>query len=400
MQKKLVCLMIWIFLLGAASADAQTSIRVNAAGPAYTDSKGQAWSADFGFNNGNTSAYAPNSTVTGTSDPFLFKSARYSGTITPELQYTFAVPNGSYTANLYFAETCPYIAAGTRVFDVQLQGATVFSALDIAKIAGMNHALIESATVSVNSKQLTIRFVHRHQNPIISAIEIVPATTATTPAISSQPSSTAVIAGQAATFSVTATGSAPLTYQWQRGGVAISGATSSAYTTATTVISDHGAQFRVVVSNSRGTATSNAATLTVNSAVIASTISSQPANQTVTAGQTATFSVTASGTSPLSYQWQIGGVAISGATSSAYTTAATTSSDNGAQFRVGVSNSKGTATSSAAILTVNSAVIAPTISSQPANQTVTAGQTATFRMTASGTSPLSYQWQRGGRSEE
>ena len=394
MQNKLVCLMIWIFLLGAASADAQTAIRVNAAGPAYTDSKGQAWSADFGFNNGNISAYAPNSTVTGTSDPFLFKSARYSGTITPELQYTFAVPNGSYTVNLYFAETCPYIAAGARVFDVQLQGATVFSALDIAKIAGMNHALIESATVSVNGKQLTIRFVHRHQNPIISAIEIVPATTATAPAISSQPSSTAVVAGQTATFSVTATGSAPLIYQWQRGGVAISGATSSAYTTAATTSSNNGAQFRAVVSNSKGTATSNAATLTVNSAVITPAISSQPANQTVTAGQTATFSVTASGTSPLSYQWQRGGVAISGATSSAYTTAATTSSDNGAQFRAVVSNSKGTATSNAATLTVNSAVVMPTIPSPPASMTVSEGATATFSVTASGTSPLSYQWQK------
>jgi malectin (di-glucose binding ER protein) len=333
MQKKLVYLMIWIFLLGAASADAQTAIRVNAAGPAYTDSKGQAWGADFGFNNGNISACAPNSTVTGTSDPFLFKSARYGGTITPELQYTFAVPNGSYTVNLYFAETCPYIGAGTRVFDVQLQGATVFSALDIAKIAGANHALIKSAAVSVNSKQLTIRFVHHIQNPILSAIEIVPATTATAPAISSQPASTAVIAGQAATFSVTATGSARLTYQWQRGGVAISGATSSAYTTAATTTSDNGAQFRVVVANSKGTTTSSAATLTVNPTAVAPTVSSQPANQTVTAGQTATFSVTASGTAPLSYQWQRGGVAISGATSAAYTTAATTSFDNGAQFR-------------------------------------------------------------------
>ena len=395
MQKKLVCLMIWIFLLGAAGANAQTTIRVNAAGSAYTDSKGQVWSADFGFNTGNLSRCAPRSTVTGTSDPFLFKSARWGGTNTPELQYTFRLPNGSYIVNLYFAETCGF-PAGTRVFDVQLQGVTVFSALDIAKIAGLNHSLIESATVSVNGKQLTIRFVHRHQNPIISAIEIVPATTATAPAISSQPSSTAVVAGQAATFSVTATGSAPLIYQWQRGGVAISGATRSAYTTAATTSSNNGAQFRAVVSNSKGTATSNAATLTVNPAVIAPTISSQPANQTVTAGQTATFSVTASGTSPLSYQWQRGGAAISGATSSAYTTAATTSADNGGQFRVIVSNSKGSVTSNTATLTVNSAVIAPTISSQPANQTVTAGQTATFSVTASGTSPLSYQWQRGG----
>jgi hypothetical protein len=81
-------------------------------------------------------------------------------------------------------------------------------------------------------------------------------------------------------------------------------------------------------------------------------IVTQPTNQAVTAGQPATFSVTASGTAPLNYQWQRGGAVIAGATSSAYTTAATTSADNGAQFTVVVSNSYGTATSTAATLTV------------------------------------------------
>ncbi len=395
MQKKLVCLLIWMFLLGTASANTKTTIRVNIGGPAYTDSKGQAWSADFGFNSGNASGCAPKSTVTGTSDPFLFKSARVSRTIDPELQYTFRVPNGSYIVNLYFAEPC-YSVIGDRVFDVQLQGAPVFSAVDIVKIAGPNHALIESATVSVKRRQLTIRFVHHNDNPILAAIEIVPATAATMPAIRRQPSSTTVNAGQPAAFSVTATGTAPLSYQWQRGGAAISGATSSAYTTAATTNADSSAQFRVVVSNSKGSATSSTATLTVNATVVAPTISSQPSSQTVTTGQTATFSVAATGTAPLSYQWQRGGVAISGATSPAYTTAATTSADKGAQFLVVVSNSKGSATSSTATLTVNAAVVAPTISSQPSSQTVTTGQTATFSVAATGTAPLSYQWQRGG----
>src|ERR1039458_916619 len=58
-------------------------------------------------------------------------------------------------------------------------------------------------------------------------------------------------------------------------------------------------------------------------------IATQPTNQTVTGGQTATFSVSASGTSPLSYQWQKGTTAITGGTSASYTTAATTTSDNG-----------------------------------------------------------------------
>ena len=98
-----------------------------------------------------------------------------------------------------------------------------------------------------------------------------------------------------------------------------------------------------------GTVTSNAATLTVN---VPPSITTQPTSQTVTAGQTATLSVTATGTAPLSYQWKKNGTAISGATSSTYTTPATTASDNGAQFTVTVSNSVGTVTSNAATLTV------------------------------------------------
>jgi hypothetical protein len=87
----------------------------------------------------------------------------------------------------------------------------------------------------------------------------------------------------------------------------------------------------------------------------APSISAQPANQTVTAGQTATFSVTAAGTTPFSYQWQKGTTAISGATSASYTTAPTTTAESGSQFSVVVSNAIGNATSNAATLTVNGA---------------------------------------------
>ncbi|MGH9574749.1 MAG: choice-of-anchor D domain-containing protein, partial [Candidatus Acidiferrales bacterium] len=89
----------------------------------------------------------------------------------------------------------------------------------------------------------------------------------------------------------------------------------------------------------------------------APTISSQPANQTVVAGQKATFSVTASGTDSLTYQWKKNGTAISGATSASYTTGATTSADNGASFTVAVSNSAGNVTSNAASLTVSAATL-------------------------------------------
>ena len=92
----------------------------------------------------------------------------------------------------------------------------------------------------------------------------------------------------------------------------------------------------------------------------APSIATQPTNQTVTAGQTATFSVTAAGTAPLSYQWQKGTTAITGATSASYTTPATTTSDNGTQYRVVVSNSAGSAISNSVILTVNAAAPATT----------------------------------------
>jgi len=86
---------------------------------------------------------------------------------------------------------------------------------------------------------------------------------------------------------------------------------------------------------------------------IAPYINTQPANQTVTAGQTATFSVVAAGTPPLTYQWQKNGTDITGATSSSYTTPVTTTADNGELFRVVVSNAAGNLTSNAATLTVN-----------------------------------------------
>src|SRR2546423_13196623 len=99
-------------------------------------------------------------------------------------------------------------------------------------------------------------------------------------------------------------------------------------------------------------------------------ITTQPASQTVTAGQTATFTVGATGPAPLSYQWRKSGTAISGATAPTYTTPATTSADSGSQFTVVVSNTAGSVTSNAATLTVNASATAPSITTQPASQTV------------------------------
>lgn len=161
--------------------------------------------------------------------------------------------------------------------------------------------------------------------------------------------------GHTATFSVAADGSGTLLYQWQRNGTAIAGATSSSYTAPPTTMADNGSQFVVIISDTAGSVTSKPATLTVTTADVAPSFISQPISQTITAGQTATFSVSAAGTAPVSYQWSKNGGAISGATSSTYTTLPETASDNGAQFTVTVSNVAGRATSTAATLTVNAA---------------------------------------------
>jgi hypothetical protein len=171
------------------------------------------------------------------------------------------------------------------------------------------------------------------------------------PTIATQPSNQAVNIGQTATFAVVAAGTPPLSYQWQKNGVNISGATSPSYTTPAVVLADNGSTFDVIVTNAAGSVTSAPATLALNGSPA---ITTQPVSQAVTVGQAATFSVTAtSGTVPLSYQWQKNGVNIPAATSSSYTTPATAILDGGEKFTVAVTNAAGNVTSSAATLTVN-----------------------------------------------
>ncbi len=100
------------------------------------------------------------------------------------------------------------------------------------------------------------------------SIAMTAVATGTAPAITTQPASQTVAAGQSATFSVANTGTAPLSYQWLKNGAAISGATASSYTQPAASTSDTGSQFSVVVSNSVGSVSSNAALLTVTGTYI------------------------------------------------------------------------------------------------------------------------------------
>jgi len=215
--------------------------------------------------------------------------------------------------------------------------------------------------------------------------------------ITTQPASQTINSGQTVTLKVTATSASglPLSYQWYQGASGntskpIAGATSSSFTTPLLGTSN----FWVQVNDGSGPVNSNTALITVNSAP---TITTQPANVSIVSGQTTTLTVVASGTSPLSYQWYQGTTGstnklIAGATSSSFTTPALLATTD---FWVRVTNALGHADSNTATVTVTLTAISPSITTQPASQTITPGQTATLTVAASGTSPFTYQWYQG-----
>lgn len=225
---------------------------------------------------------------------------------------------------------------------------------DVTLEAGWASSNTSSATVSdaglATGTGVGISTIEASLGGKTNSTQIIVTAAAVAPVITSQPASQSVLEGQTAAFNVTASGTAPLTYQWKKNGVNI-GTNASSYTTPVATLVDNGAKFSVVVSNTNGSVTSNEANLTVTAVPIVPTISIQPTDKSVTEGQTATFSVVASGTFPLAYQWKKDGVNI-GTNASSYTTSVTTLADNGARFSVVVSNSSGNVTSAEVTLTV------------------------------------------------
>ena len=225
------------------------------------------------------------------------------------------------------------------------------------------------------------------------------------PTITAQPASQTVCANAAANFSVTATGAT--SYQWQVSTPAvpaftnIPGATAATYAIPTATSGMNGNQYRVIVSSQCGTVTSNAATLTVNTAPA---IGTQPQNATICTGNSNTFSVTATG-SNLTYQWELstdgGGVynPISGATSASYQVTNATLAMSGYRYRVVISGAcPPVVTSNAAILTVNTS---PAITAQPANVSVCVPPNANAGFNVTATGATTYQWEvsaNGGSS--
>jgi hypothetical protein len=146
--------------------------RVNAGGQAFTAGGGVQFIADSYFNTGTT--FSTTNTIAGTSDDVLYQSFRTSTSTSPELKYSFSLPNGTYSVKLHFAEIA-LRAAGQRVFNVKIQGANSLTNFDVFAAAGQaNKAVTKNFTASVTNGTLTIEFDHVVGDPIVNAIEVLP----------------------------------------------------------------------------------------------------------------------------------------------------------------------------------------------------------------------------------
>jgi hypothetical protein len=159
-----------------ASGQAASPIRYVFGTNSFTDSTGQTWlpvpTSDLsGSSSWRWSNCARTEAFAGTPNPGLYREqiAEDSG----DLSLTVPVPSGSYTVNLYFAEPCSNYTAGERVFGVLLNGATVAPSLDLVATAGAGRPVIESATVT--GAQVVLDLKRIKQDPVIAAVEILPA---------------------------------------------------------------------------------------------------------------------------------------------------------------------------------------------------------------------------------
>ncbi len=212
-----------------------------------------------------------------------------------------------------------------------------------------------------------------------------------------QPLGQSVVVGSNAQFTVAAAGTPPLSYRWQLNGTDVPGATSTNLFLVG-VQTNNAGSYTAIVSNSVAMATSSVAVLTVIAPPI---ITSQPQSVTNVDGSTATISATVTGNGALSYQWFYDGATltdggrITGSGTNSLQITDLLASDSGS-YQLVITNAAGATTSGVAMLTVQVVPRPPTITTQAVSQTVATGVNASFQVTASGTAPLAYQWQKNG----
>ena len=221
-------------------------------------------------------------------------------------------------------------------------------------------------------------------------------------AIATQPQGAIAYVGQTATFSVSVAGTGSFTYQWFKNSAAIPAATASVYTTPPLAESDNDSVFSVSVTDPCSTVLlSSSASLLVYRADVPPTISIQPLPQTVAIGSTTSFTVVASGSGTLTYQWyrlargSTVRKAIAGAIGATYAvpSSLTQASNDGDQYYVVITNAYGLAASNLTSLAVGQGILIQ-LTAQPQSVFVSLGSAASFGVTATSLAPLTYQWQR------
>ncbi len=225
--------------------------------------------------------------------------------------------------------------------------------------------------------------------PAIITVANIP----TGPAVTTQPTDVTVYAGETATFSIIAEGTGTLSYQWRHNGTAITGATG---TTCTVSASDATAgTYTVLVTDSAGTISSSAATLTVTPAE-APAITSHPSGVVAIASQSVTFSAAATGTPTPTLQWYHNGNAVTGA-NAATLTLTDVQTDHAGSYTMVATNAGGSATTREALLEVFSQELqAPVITTQPEDLSAAIGTNVTFRASASGFPAPTFEWFHNG----
>jgi outer membrane protein assembly factor BamB len=208
------------------------------------------------------------------------------------------------------------------------------------------------------------------------------------PEIVQAPEAQTAVSGTPVTFRVTANSLGPLTYRWMFNGTNLPGALSPNLLVPAALDTSAG-NYSVVVANAAGSITSAVANLIV---VLPPKITQQPVPHVGAVGANASFSVTATSSVPVTYQWRFNGTNLPGATATNLVVNNIQPASAG-NYSVLVANQAGTATSVAAPLTVD---LPPYVTTQPRNQTGIVGGRATFSVAAQSAGPLTYQWLRSG----
>ncbi len=227
-------------------------------------------------------------------------------------------------------------------------------------------------------------------NTVSVKVSLTDANVLKKPEIIKHPVSLITRVGGMATFTVTATGSPTLTYQWKRGDTNILGANFATFTINPVSLSNAG-DYNVVVSNPAGSAVSNFATLSVG---VAPTIITQPSSVSVIVNNNTEFNVVASGTEVLTYQWRKNSVDIPNATLSSFPIFNVQAADV-ANYDVVIKNDYGTVTSTKATLTL---LYPPKITLNPSSSSLRSGTKINLVAAATGTNPLQYQWRFNGQN--